>query len=280
MDRDVILLAMTLALGGPIVACLGAWVRPLPLPPRSGREAEARSWRRLLLPLIPGVLIVSFLAGWALQEPDSSDERIGPAVAGAAVLWSPVLVRAVWRALRSMRRHRVPVAATSGMLTPRVQIDPLFERALDDDERRAVEAHEAAHARHRDPLRLWLAQLFTDLQWPAPRATERWRQWRHWLEVARDEEARETGADGAALASAVLTAARLEPHPRPVAAGLGSEAILLQDRVRRLLRPLEASPLRPNRAWLAAFAALVVAVAVTGIVCGDAVLHRLLGMTW
>lgn len=96
-----------------------------------------------------------------------------------------------------------------GVLRPRILISPRLANALQDRELEAVVEHERAHARHRDPLRLWLAQLATDLQWPWPQARVRFRAWIHALELARDEEALARGVDGADLAAAILVSVRL-----------------------------------------------------------------------
>jgi Zn-dependent protease with chaperone function len=71
-----------------------------------------------------------------------------------------------------------------------VVIAPELSSSLDDAELAAVLAHAAAHARHRDPLRLWLAQLVTDAQWPAVAASARFHRWRAAVEIARDAAAR------------------------------------------------------------------------------------------
>ena len=117
--------------------------------------------------------------------------------------------------------------------------DELIAR-LDVDALEAVKAHEAAHVRHRDPLRIWLAQLVTDLQWPWPAAQERFTRWRQVLELARDEEARLSGADGADLAAAILLAARMY-NPPMTGAPLIEGRVGLEERVTRLLAPLHSA---------------------------------------
>jgi hypothetical protein len=106
-------------------------------------------------------------------------------------------------------RHRAPLAATIGLLRPRVVLAPQVREQLDAAALRAVTAHEEAHARHRDPLRLWMAQLATDLQWPLPSARRRFLAWRVALELARDDEAVARGVDGGDLAAGLLAVARL-----------------------------------------------------------------------
>src|SRR5260370_31955357 len=100
-------------------------------------------------------------------------------------------------------------ARTDGLIRPHIVIERDLALRLDTRELNAVHAHEQAHARHRDPLRIWLAQLVSDLQWPQPRAIARLASWRHALELSRDEEARASGVAGAHLPSAIRPA---PPH--------------------------------------------------------------------
>jgi beta-lactamase regulating signal transducer with metallopeptidase domain len=74
-------------------------------------------------------------------------------------------------------------------LRPWVLSSPYLAKTLDDRTIEAALEHERAHARHHDPLRIWLAQLATDLQWPWPQAHKRFQLWILALELARDEEA-------------------------------------------------------------------------------------------
>ena len=89
-------------------------------------------------------------------------------------------------------------------------------------------------------------------------------RWRHVLELARDEEARLAGADGADLAAAILSAAQLQTVAAGSAATLLDGSIGLDERVNRLLAPMSAETRVPSRA--AAFALGVVSVA--GILVG------------
>jgi hypothetical protein len=77
-----------------------------------------------------------------------------------------------------------------------VVVSPALAEVLDPAALRAVHEHESAHARHHDPLRIWLAELAADLQWPSPSARARLQSWPETLELARDDEARERGAQG------------------------------------------------------------------------------------
>lgn len=224
-------------------ALLWGSARPAPLdriePPR---ERERQAWRRLWRPLAPAAVVLAFLAGWALQEPEASEGLPPPLLAPAALLaltFGLIVARAVVRATRALRLPARGVAAmTYGLLRPRVYIAPELGARLDAPALRAALEHEAAHARHRDPLRLWLAQLATDLQWPLRAARGRFADWRDALELARDAEACER-VEGSDLATALIEAARLARAQRAAAAvGLvtGADAALVfTDRIQRLL---------------------------------------------
>ena len=169
MNRDLVLATLVVALCGSAI-WLAGW-----LPARwggraeeSGRVAERRTWLALWLPLVPAAAALAALAGWAMQEPRLTDEILRPVtplfVAPIAAIW----LRAAWRAGRALAHPRVPpLAATLGLLRPRIAIDERLSRDLDATAGQAVLAHERAHCRHRDPLRIWLAQIASDLQWPS-----------------------------------------------------------------------------------------------------------------
>ena len=109
--------------------------------------------------------------------------------------------------------------------------------------------HERAHVRGRDPLRIWLASIVTDMQWPWPPARRRFTAWLRALEIARDDEARANGVRGADLAAAILaiaTAQRALPT-HCATAPLTDDSRRLQDRIARLLGD-EPPPFRqPDR---------------------------------
>src|SRR5262249_39106329 len=156
----------------------------------------------------PAAVALLVVVGWALREPDDTDEILDPLMLVAAVPGAIVAARTVARALRSAMIRAPPLAGTDGLFCPPVPIDPSLTAVLEADELDAVRAHDLAHAHHRDPLRIWVAQVVADLQWPSPSAALRLRQWLHALELARDEEAREHGIEGASLAAAVVNVAR------------------------------------------------------------------------
>src|SRR5207247_683225 len=134
--------------------------------------------------------------------------------------------------------------ATVGLLRPWIVFSPRLAKQLDDRQIEAALEHEHAHARHWDPLRIWLAQLATDLQWPWPQARERMEQWLIALELARDEEARVSGIEGTDLADAIITSARFcqNANLSAQAAALTGQAVALTERIARLLDPLCTDP--------------------------------------
>jgi hypothetical protein len=290
MDRELMLATLACLLCGPLLLAAGA-VRTRAGAAGDERAGERAAWRRIWLPLRPAALVLAFLAGWAIQEPEAA-EGMGPALAGAAALFSLVAVRALVRAARALRAPaRGAVAMTAGLLRPRVFIAPELAARLDERALRAALEHEAAHARHRDPLRLWLAQLATDLQWPMPAARRRFADWRGALELARDAEACER-VDGSDLAAALIEAARLCRGARGAAVvGLVADAgaRAFADRIHRLLdRPrgaggaaAPASARRPPRAraraWALVGAALGLAIVLGGLY-GEALIGLLPGL--
>ncbi len=86
---------------------------------------------------------------------------------GVALLVARATIRAVWSLIAAQRDQGT---ATVGLLRPRTRFLPHLAKWLDERQIEAALEHERAHARHRDPLRIWLAQLATDLQWPWPQA--------------------------------------------------------------------------------------------------------------
>ena len=279
MSRDLVLTTLALVLWG-----AGLWLAGWLLPAGDRTEAlgeaglvlERRSWRRLWAPALLPAIAVATLLGWGLQEPSVTDEPLRPVVVLAAIPAALLLLRCVSRALWALRRPRVlPALATVGLLHPRIAVSETLETILDPQAMDAAIAHERAHVRHRDPLRIWLAQMATDLQWPSPLARRRFDRWLSALELARDEEARLAGAAGEDLAAAVVAVAGLTARSSPVVVGLtGAEASLSQ-RVRRLLGPPPARALA--RSIVAPlFVGLSLAAAVLiGVTHGDSFLRAL-----
>jgi Zn-dependent protease with chaperone function len=274
MSRGLVLGGLVLILCGGLAAIAG-FVTATRGAPSALRERDA--WRRLWAPLAPAVAALALLLGWAIQEPSQTDELLRPVALLLAAPLAAVWVRALIRAARAAldRGEGLP-AAVVGLWRPRVTLDPRFRAALDEDALQAVLQHEHAHARHRDPLRIWLAQLATDLQGPFGGAAGRLTGWLDALELARDDEARRAGVRGEDLADALVRAARFTPAVRPrAAATLGSPDDRLAERVRRLLAPLEGAPTR-TAVWAPLLVAGAVAVAAfLGFSHGDDVLRAL-----
>jgi hypothetical protein len=294
MERESLLAILIMVLGGVALQPLVWW--PAPATDLPAAELERRSWRRLWLPLVPALLVAAWLCGWALREPDPVRDPLDPWVVLA--VWLPfglVFARAALRGVWSLVRLPTDCGvSTVGLIQPQVVFSPFLAKQMDDAAVGAALAHERAHAAHRDPLRIWLAQLVTDLQWPWPWAARRLEVWLEALELARDDEARTGGADGADLAAAVLGSVRyLEHLPRPRSgmrltgtqlahATLIGDAGALRRRVDRLLRPLPCGARhgfeRVDRAVLLLIPLLLAAL-VLGIVYGQIVMRPLLGMT-
>ncbi len=281
MDRELVLIVLVLLLaGGGALLAAAAMPRPRSADARaSARAVEHRAASRLAFPVLPSLLVLAALIGWASVEPTHA-ERLPwwtfVAAAPVVVVWTRAIVRAALGA-----RHRagaVRTAATIGLWRPVVVVATEFSEVLDEQARAATLAHERAHVVHRDPLRLWLGQLATDLQWPIPSAARRFRAWRHALEMARDEEAR-VHVDGADLAVAILAAARRCVGFCP-GATLAPADLDLVTRVLRLLGPVPPLPARGRGRpwfWLPCAGALVISCAVSGVTWGEPIARYLTG---
>ncbi|MBI1174049.1 MAG: hypothetical protein GC139_02145 [Sideroxydans sp.] len=296
MERESLLMILLLLLGGLVI-------QPFALIPshdglgRSDCNVERRAWLRLWLPIMPALLVAAWLCGWALHEPDPVDDPLGRwELIGACFPFGVVMVRAVLRAIWALFREPDDAGVcTVGLFRPRILFSPFLARKLDEGMLHAAWQHEHAHARHRDPLRIWLAQFATDLQWPWPWARKRFDAWLEALECARDDEARRHGVRGADLAAAVLAMVRQSPVSSIDAArrtaGVHTHALLvgdrqaLQKRIARLLSPLpELQATSDQRlagfsgieSWLAG---LLAVACVLGILYGEPVMHSLLAWT-
>lgn len=239
MERECLLTILTaLACGITVLVC-GWW--PLGyLKESSARRVERFRWKQVWVPLIPAVIVTAWLCGWALVEPDPAPEAPPAFLILACVPFALLLARAAVRAGWALfRDDGDPGVATVGIIHPWILFSPHLAKSLDD---RAIEAaleHERAHAQHRDPLRIWLAQFATDLQWPWPQAQKRFGEWILALEFARDDEARATGIDGSDLATAVLASLRFSDRvAEHTGATLAGEPSVLEERIARLLSPL------------------------------------------
>ncbi len=300
MERESLLALLTMLFGGLLLQLCAAWPSTDPQC-RTPQALERLYWRRLWYPVIPTLVVALWLIGWAIREPDPVPGPVDPGIVVAlSVPFVALFLRAGLRALWALlRRPAASAVSTVGLIQPQVVFEPFLAKQLDDDVVRAALLHEWAHVTHRDPLRIWLAQLVTDLQWPWPQAPRRFARWLEALELARDDEARMHGADGAELAKAILASLRYVEdagagaitsrawwNARETAqASLGGDARALRDRIARLLAPLPAtvepaasSATRWHRVawWLVPVALLVMAC---GAEYGAQVIRPLLGLT-
>ena len=188
-----------------------------------------------------------------------------------------ICTRAAWRAAKALVRQRsIRAAGAVGLLRPQIMLSDRFRCMLDDRAIQAALAHEAAHVRHRDPLRMWLAQFATDLQWPSRRAAACFRSWTRVLEFARDDEARRGGVDGADLAAAILAAVRLQAADR-VGLAHPDAAVDLETRIKRLLAPLppDYPEHSPGRLLALLAGSTFIAVTISGALFGEAIVRTL-----
>src|SRR6266481_8285915 len=282
MERECFLSILVALLGGTMILACGWW------PARAAAGASARSlerfrWRHIWLPLVPALIVAAWLSGWALAEPDPTPEKASMLLILASVPFALLFGRAAIRAVWSLVRDEGEVVtATVGLLRPWVLFSPYLAKTLDDRTIEAALAHERAHARHRDPLRIWLAQLATDLQWPWPQAQQRFRLWILALELARDEEARASGVEGSDLAAAILTSARLGRQAiLPANAALIGDPSTLKERISRLLEPLQFdTPPTHTMTWTAVVVIPILLGTIgLGSVFGEQILRTLLRLS-
>ncbi len=266
MDREWLLLVFLLAIGGSVLIVSG--LRTVEIEPVADAiAAERRAWRSMLAPVATASIVIAAVIGWAFVEPEDAEVMPLPWFVAAlplALVWARAMVRSARAALSSDRS----AAKTYGLLRPRVWIAPELIDDLDPAALDAALAHESAHVRHRDPLRIWFAQLVTDLQATQP-ARRRFEAWLATLEHARDDEARHAGIAGEDLAAAVIAAVRVQSTtPMRVGAHLTGAEHALRARIERLLRPLPAPSAEPSEhrrsRWIVGLCGALVAGALLG----------------
>jgi hypothetical protein len=265
MERESLLTVLTILLGGVALQLIGAWLSAYSNL-RQYNDRERAAWLRVWRPLLPAVIVTAWLCGWALSQPDPVPDRVGPLVfivcAPFALIGIRAVVRAGWALLATPGELGI---ATVGLIWPRIVMSPEFARHLDEGAIQAALAHERAHVRHFDPLRIWIAQFATDLQWPWASAQKRFDTWLEALEQARDDEARMEGIEGSDLAAALVASVRFH---RNIGAGLcarlNENRSALEGRVARLLRPRESgiADKMPTTLQLVLWIAFAVAAAV------------------
>jgi hypothetical protein len=243
MERESLLTVLTILLGGLALQLIGAWLST-PSRRKPGFELERAAWLRLWRPLAPALIVAAWLCGWALSQPDPVPARVGPLVfivcAPFVLLGMRAILRAGWSLLGSPEQFGI---ATVGLIRPHIVFAPALARLLDDHAIQAALAHERAHVRHLDPLRIWIAQFVTDLQWPWSSAQRRFETWLAALEHARDDEARAEGIEGADLAAALVASVRFHRNFAPgICARLIGDRSAFAERVERLLQPLDIAP--------------------------------------
>jgi hypothetical protein len=136
VSRELVLVTMVLVLAG-AGAWLASWVPVARRQPHdrrelSGRQLEARSWRRIWLILLPAGIALATMLGWALQEPGVTDELLLPTAALIVVPIGLLWLRCAVRACVALRRPRqMPPIATVGLLRPRVVVAEDLRGTLD-----------------------------------------------------------------------------------------------------------------------------------------------------
>ncbi len=281
MERESLLAALIILFGGLALQLFAAWPGRIGRVSRS-RQQERLQWFALWRPAVPALAVAAWLCGWALSQPDPVPDRVGwilfVALAPFAIVVGRAVVRAAWSLWQSPDDFGI---ATVGLLRPHVVFAPELAKALDERAIEAALAHERTHVRHRDPLRIWLAQFVTDLQWPWRSAHRRFADWLAALQCARDDEARAAGVEGADLAAAVLASLRFQRGSALSGAATG-EPEGLAARVARLLQPLpDAPPHREPSPLLVAGSLLIalLAACVLGVACGERLIGPLLALS-
>jgi hypothetical protein len=283
VEREFLLSVLIVFLGGITLQLSAAW------PWSDGNASASRRgerWRWLALwwPAAPTSVVAAWLGGWALSQPDPVLDPVGPFLFIACVPFGVVVVRAVVRAAWSLARSPCACGvATVGLLRPHIVFAPQLAKRLDDRAIEAALAHERAHVRHRDPLRIWVAQSVTDLQWPWSSAQCRFTSWLAALEEARDDEARAAGVEGADLAAALVGSLRFQ-SAQCCTGGVGLIGLpeVVQARIARLLRPLPepALPRDSSRFAIAALLVLTLVLAMgLGVAYGERVIRPLLALS-
>ena len=282
MERESLLCVLIVLMGGLALQLFAGWslrVRSA----SAARQLEQRRWFALWRPLVSALIVAAALCGWALSQPDPVPVHVGPLLfvvcAPFAFIIARALARAVWSLLRPVGEHGI---ATIGVIQPHVVVAPKLARSLDERVLEAALAHERAHVKHRDPLRIWIGQIAADLQWPWDNAQQRFADWLDALEHARDDQARAEGIEGADLAAAVLGLLRYQQGLHAIEARLTGTEERLQERITRLLQPLPVGAPQQQMSIfrLVGLIALACAIAVAlGAVFGESLIRPLLALT-
>jgi hypothetical protein len=115
-----------------------------------------------------------------------------------------------------------PQAFCTGMVRPRIYVSRAALELLGEAERAAVLAHEAHHARRRDPLRLLVARALAEGLFFLPAVRRLPERYAALAELAADRAATAQAGGRRALASALLA---FDEHPSPAAVGIAPERV-------------------------------------------------------
>lgn len=282
MERESLLCVLIVLLGGLALQCSAVWFKAED-GASDARQLERLRWFALWRPIVAALFVAAALVGWATSQPDPVPDRVGPLVFVIGAPFALIFLRAAFRATWSLLRPAGDYSiATVGILRPRVIVAPELAQSLDEQALEAALAHERAHARHWDPLRIWIGQFAADMQWPWACGERRFTAWLAALEHARDDEARTEGVDGAALAAAVLGSLRFQTEGRGVEARLTGDEADLQARIARLLEPLSNTPNQQGPSPLKVAGSLTLGYALAlafGAAFGEMLIRPLLALT-
>jgi Zn-dependent protease with chaperone function len=116
----------------------------------------------------------------------------------------------------------LPRAFCSGLLRPRIYVSRGALDLLDDEELCAVVAHEAHHARRRDPLRVFIARALADALFFLPVLRRLAERYSALAELAADEAAVRQSGTRQPLAAALLA---FEKSPHAAVVGIAPERV-------------------------------------------------------
>jgi beta-lactamase regulating signal transducer with metallopeptidase domain len=314
-DRLLVLLCMAAFSGGVVLGSgmavgVHSAVRKR-LARKPARERAALLFALGIAPTVSGLMAaVGIALAFLRHEPAHTSEQAGTALtmlaAGMLVLMALAALQIVKGALRTRRCHQLlarcgqkidipgfplpawrivapfPVAAVSGVLSPRLILSSRLLEECTADELAIVVRHETAHARHRDNLLRGCLLALPDPFGFLKRGDIVAKEWQQAVEEAADDEAvRAEAAARVTLAGALVRVGRITAGPPP--SWMPRFALYdgdnLEKRVRRLLAPAAAVAPRATRERVAilAIGALMSAIAVWAA-SGPRPLHTL--MEW
>lgn len=187
---------------------------------------------------------------------------------------APAFTRAAAAAGFDVSRIRVvsalPAPAfTAGWLRPRVFLSARLPEVLDAEQLTAVIAHEAAHARARDPLKLSALRFLANTLFYVPALRRLVDDLADEAEIAADDEATVAApATRLVLASAILTLADTSAgfgQPLPAGAVGFQRVDLLERRIRHLTGESAPAGTRVTRASVGGAVAILIAVWISGL---------------